>query len=112
MKIRVALWLMCWFAIIGNAYCQTTNVICNIDTIRYTPKVFNSRIGEKSKPFSLLEAPEINTPLYAPKSLGCNVHYEAFFCRMELKITERLPFWIRVHAGDYDSYSQGSSLFK
>lgn len=34
------------------------------------------------------------------------VHYPAFFCRMELKTMNHLGIWIKVHAGDYDTYSR------
>ncbi len=34
------------------------------------------------------------------------VHYSAFFCNMELVMHERCNIWIKVHAGDYDTYSK------
>ncbi len=96
----------------GNAFSQTTLAVATLEPIRYTPKALNSFLGGKSKPVSLLAAPEIKPAMNTINPLGCSIHYEAFFCRMELKITEHLPFWIRIHAGDYDSYTKGSGLNK
>ena len=112
MKRRVAICLIFLFGILENAFSQSTIVVSNLAPISYKPKALNMFIGEKSKPFYLLAEPEIITPLYTSKPLGCTIHYEAFFCRMELKITEHLPFWIRIHAGDYDSYTEGSGINK
>lgn len=35
------------------------------------------------------------------------VHYEAFFCKMEVKSANKLGIMIKVHAGDYDNYTSG-----
>ena len=43
-----------------------------------------------------------NTNFHLPQS----VKFPAFFCRMELKSVDHCNFWIKVHAGDYDKYSQ------
>jgi hypothetical protein len=42
----------------------------------------------------------------APKRFDNEVHYTAFFCKMELNMHERCNIWIKVHAGDYDVYSK------
>lgn len=39
-----------------------------------------------------------------PFPIDSKVHYDAFFCRMELRNRERFHIWIKVHAGQYDSY--------
>lgn len=36
-----------------------------------------------------------------------NFHYTAFFCKMELKALDRFGIWVKVHAGDYDGYTNG-----
>ncbi len=34
------------------------------------------------------------------------VHYTAFFCKLEVKNLERYNIWLKLHAGDYDNYSK------
>jgi len=36
-----------------------------------------------------------------------NFNYTAFFCKMELKALDRFGIWVKVHAGDYDGYTNG-----
>ena len=46
------------------------------------------------------------TEEHAPAAFDPEVHYPAFFCRMELKAVKHFGVWIKVHAGDYDRYSR------
>ncbi len=46
---------------------------------------------------------------HAPAMVDPVVHYPAFFCRMELKSVDQLGIWIKIHAGDYDTYSRCNS---
>jgi hypothetical protein len=36
------------------------------------------------------------------------VHYTAFFCKMEVKTQQTLGIMVKVHAGDYDTYTTGT----
>lgn len=36
------------------------------------------------------------------------LHYNAFFCTMELMNRERFHIWIKLHAGRYDEYTRES----
>ncbi len=40
-------------------------------------------------------------------SFFSGVHYNSFFCKMEVRNLERYHIGIKFHAGDYDSYSKG-----
>ncbi len=44
---------------------------------------------------------------YNPRPILTNFHYSAFFCKMELKALDRFGIWVKVHAGDYDGYTNG-----
>jgi len=47
---------------------------------------------------ALTAAPFIN-----PFETG--VHYNAFFCKLEVENLKRFNIWIKFHAADYDKYS-------
>lgn len=57
---------------------------------------------------------------FHPSTLGTSrsivfkspVHYEAFFCKMEVKSANKLGIMIKVHAGDYDSYTSGTDQLR
>ena len=57
--------------------------------------------------FSLLNTTSAGYKL--PQNVFDNqVHYTAFFCKMEVKNRERYNIWLKLHAGDYDNYSKGN----
>jgi hypothetical protein len=54
-----------------------------------------------------LQLGNLNQPEFKVSRLSTidnRVHYDAFFCKMELKNRERFHIWIKVHAGQYDNY--------
>lgn len=40
------------------------------------------------------------------------VKYDAFFCNLELKSFKKLGVMVKIHAGDYDKYTQPSGRVK
>jgi hypothetical protein len=88
-------------ALIGVAYAQSSLFMQTPALSSFnTPTLLNSH----TYPIRMIGYGDIPAPVLKPY---LNTYrYTAFFCKMELKAVHYFGIYIKVHAGDYDTYTK------
>lgn len=86
------------FGQIMNGTFQSASLKLNIEE----PQFFVPSLGSSPVVFKSFSQ---YSPTFTLSIFKSPVHHTAFFCKMEMKAVNRLGIWVKIHAGDYDTYT-------